>query len=270
MAVSGDDLLLGGAFNYGTDTINIVRWNTNNYYSAFENSIGEEVMDFEWYGDTLFAALKHTSPAQLNLNLVKLIGNTWQVHNLSFLSFSSLGGPVSFNKLLADNDRMLIGGNFLYNPLMGIYGENIVSMTGETIGGSWFLLDSTVNAMVHFKGSVFVGGAFKKNGTLGSTILNGIARSTTVDPTGIPDISKNNSVSIFPNPVAGNTLVIENNFGANQVNITDMSGRHLSSISLKNSAAKQQVTLPEIAQGVYFLNISNDKGERVVKKIVTK
>jgi hypothetical protein len=267
MEIMGNDLVLGGAFTYGNDTQNVVRWNSESYYHAFGNSIVNEVMDFEWLGDTLFAACKQTSPAQFSHNLVRLNGSSWDPVIIEPLLFTSPAGPVSFNSLCVEDGKMVVGGDFFYNPLMGIYGQNFVIMDGTgTIGGNWFLLDSTVNKMIRFKGSLFAGGKFKYGGEFATVELNGIARRPS--PTSVHDIKEGHSINIFPNPVDGRMLTIENNFEANQLVITDISGRQLLSLPLKDRTVKQQVALPELASGVYIIGISNTKGEKVLKKVV--
>jgi hypothetical protein len=267
MEVMGDDLVLGGAFLYGSDTSNVVRWNAQSYYHAFDNSIGNEVMDFEWYHDTLYAACKHTMPVQLTNTLMQLSGNEWKAPtSLSFLEFSSTMGATSFNTLCVDGNSMMTGGNFRYLPMTGIYGDNCIAITNGQINGNWFLLDSAVNKMVRFKGQLFAGGKFKHGGEFSTIELNGMARrGATLH---IPELRDDYKVNIFPNPVNGRTIIIENNFEADQLILTDISGRQLLSRPLKAKTVKQQVTLPAVASGVYIIGISNVKGEKILKKVV--
>lgn len=269
MEVMGDDLVLGGAFLYGSDTSNVVRWNAQSYFRAFNNSIGNEVMDFEWYKDTLYAACKHTMPVQLTNTLMQLGGNEWKVPTgLSFLEFSAPTGSPSFNTLCVESNVMMTGGNFSYLPGMGTYAKNCIGINNGHIGGSWFLLDSAVNKMVRFKGQLFVGGNFKYGGEFSTAEpLNGIARRNS-PASGIPGIHGGQTFDIFPNPVNSNRITIENNFEANQLVLTDISGRQLLSLPLKDRTAKQQVDLPTVSSGVYIIGISNAKGEKVLKKVV--
>jgi hypothetical protein len=264
MEAMGDDIVLGGAFVYGSDTSNVVRWNPQSYYHAFANSIGNEVMDFEWYNDTLYAACKQTSPSQLTNTLMHLSGNEWKVpSSFSFLEFTSPTGPPSFNTLCVENNSMMIGGNFYYLPGMGTFARNCISINDD----NFFLLDSAVNKMVRFKGKLYAGGKFNYGGEFSNVELNGIA-TRKLPTTGIPDIHGAQTFDIFPNPVNGSMVTIENNFEANQLVLTDISGRQLLSLPLKDKTAKQQVTLPTVASGVYIIGISNVKGEKVLKKVV--
>jgi hypothetical protein len=268
MEVMGDDLVLGGAFVYEGDPTNVIRWNAQSNYHTFDNNIGNEVMDFEWYHDTLYAACKQTQPVQLTNTLMQLSSNEWKVPTgFSFLEFVSAANEPGFNTLCIDGNSMMVGGNFNYMPGMGTYGTNCIAITNGHLGNSnWFLLDSTVNKMVRFKSSLFVGGKFKHGDPMAGVVLNGIARRSSA--TSIPDIHGGQTFEIFPNPINNNKINIENNFEANQLMLTDISGRQLLSLPLKDKAAKQQVTLPAVASGVYIIGISNAKGEKVLKKVV--
>jgi hypothetical protein len=157
----------------------------------------------------------------------------------------------------------MIGGNFYYLPGMGTFARNCISINDD----NFFLLDSAVNKMVRFKGKLYAGGKFNYGGEFSNVELNGIA-TRKLPTTGIPDIHGAQTFDIFPNPVNGSMVTIENNFEANQLVLTDISGRQLLSLPLKDKTAKQQVTLPTVASGVYIIGISNVKGEKVLKKVV--
>lgn len=267
MEVMGNDLLLGGAFVYGTEAVNVIRWNESNYYQAFGNNINNEVMDFEWYNDTLYAACKQTSPAQLNSSLYQLTGSSWTAPEFTFFGFSSLTGEVSFNSLCVDNGSLMIGGNFNYIPGVGTFANNCVALNNSNFNsGNWFLVDSAINKVVRFKGVLFAGGKFKYSDPMTGTVLNGMARRDA--PTHIPEIKNDYKLDIFPNPVNDNKITIENNFEANRLMLTDISGRQLLSLPLKANVVKQQVALTGITSGIYIIGISNAKGEKVLKKVV--
>jgi hypothetical protein len=269
MEVMGDDLLLGGAFTFGTEAANVVRWNESQYYHAFGNSIPNEVKDFEWHRDTLYAACKQTSPSQLNSSLFQFIGGSWIAPDYTLWGFTSMSDVPAFNSLCVDNNNLMIGGNFNYSPGVGIFANNCVALEQSVFNnGNWFLVDSAINKLTLFKGALFAGGKFKHGGEMVNTVLNGMARRGA--KTGIPDIVKDYRLNIFPNPVDGNTIFIENNFEANSMTLTDISGKSLLVSSLQTHMASQQVSLPQMSQGIYLLSIGNAKGEKVVKKLVIK
>lgn len=269
MEVAGDDLLLGGAFLYGTDTADVVKWNAGQYYHAFGNSIQNEVKDFEWYKDTLYAACKQTSPIQLNSSLFQFIGGSWVAPDYTLWGFSSADGAPAFNSLCVDNSNLMIGGNFNYTPGVGIFAANCVALEQSAFNNAnWFLVDSAINKLTLFKGALFAGGKFKYGGGMSGTVLNGMARRAAT--TGIHDIVNDYKLNIFPNPVDGREVFIENDFEANRVMLTDISGRLLLIAPLQMSSSKQKISLPYLAPGLYLLNISNSKGERAVKKMIVK
>jgi hypothetical protein len=268
MEVMGDDLVLGGAFVFESEATNVIRWNEDDYYQTFSNNINNEVMDFEWYKDTLYAACKQTSPSQLNSSLFQLTGNSWAAPDYTLLGFSALTGTISFNSLCVEDGSLMIGGNFYYTPGVGTFANNCVALNNSNFSsGNWFVVDSAVHKLVRFKGSLFAGGKFKYGDPMtGSPVLNGIARRGST--TSIPEIKNDYKLSIFPNPVKNNRVIIENNFEANQFILTDISGRQLVSLPLKGSAVKQEVVLPSVASGMYIIGISNIKGEKILKKVI--
>jgi hypothetical protein len=176
-------------------------------------------------------------------------------------------GAISFNSLCVDNGSMMVGGNFNYSPGVGIVANNCVALNNSNFSsGNWFLVDSAINTLVLFKGSLFAGGKFKYGDAMVGTILNGIARRG--GTTSIPEIKNDYQLNIYPNPVMGNRVIIENNFEANQFILTDISGRQLASLPLKGNTVKQEVVLPAVASGMYIIGISNTKGEKILKKVV--
>lgn len=272
MAVLGSDLVLGGSFLYQNDKVNVIRWNAQQHYQSFAAGSAQEVIDLEWYGDTLYAACGHTGPVESGNYLMRLNGNSWTAPaELSIFSFSSPDDEVSLNTLCVSGGNMMIGGKFNYNPGVGIFGQNCITLVGEHIGnGNWFLLDSTVHKMVQFKGELFTGGAFKHGGTMSNEQLNGIARSAVPASTGIGDINADLAFHLYPNPLSGGRLQIENNFGANHLTLTDLAGRNIASLPLRAGAQQQQIQLPSINAGIYMISISNAKGERKIKKVIVK
>lgn len=273
MEVVNNDLLLGGAFTFGdeTESRNAIRWNQQNNFQPFEGDISNEVMDFEWYKGVLHAACKQTSPSQLSSSLYQLTGNAWVAPEFTFYGFSSLTGAVSFNTLCVEGEDLMIGGNFNYSPGMGTYANNFITISGTaTNNGNWFLVDSAINKMVHFKGLLFAGGKFKTGSPMGGgVVLNGMARRSGTT-TGISKIRNDYKLSIYPNPVNERRITIESDLDADMFLITDISGRSVATGALQSNAVKQDISLPEMAPGMYLLNISNKNGERVMKKITVQ
>jgi hypothetical protein len=129
-------------------------------------------------------------------------------------------------------------------------------------------VDSAINKLVMFKGSMYAGGKFKYGYAWPQTELNGIAR--VADGLGVKDIpGAVLTLEFFPNPVrAGGAITVSNDFKASQFVLTDLSGKKLTGQSI--SKPSQQVALPSLAPGIYFAEAINEKGERAVKKIVVE
>lgn len=268
MEVIDTVLYLGGDFNFGNDSVNIMQYTTSSGYKKFSNSIDNEVRDIKKYKDTVFAVCRYVNS---DTNLIqRLNGNTWvNQQKLFFLSLEHL----SINTLCVDNDTLMIGGDLVYAPGVGTYASHCYNITPDpsAIAGkaNWFLVDSAINKMVVYKGEQIAGGKFKYSYN-GVTPVNRITRRSQYDPTSVISVSSNNmSVKVYPNPVTNGTIMIENEFDATQLVLTDVSGRIVRTIELKN-VSKQQVHIGDIAKGIYFAEVSNDSGVHAVQRLVVQ
>jgi hypothetical protein len=79
------------------------------------------------------------------------------------------------------------------------------------------------------------------------------------------------SVSIFPNPSMGSTFVeIENPNGYNlRMSIVDVTGKMVRENIVFNNGLKE-INTRNFAPGLYFLNITNEKSERAVYKLMVR
>lgn len=267
--VVNDDLVLGGRFYYVDDTLNIAKWNIDDpyQYHPFANTIKNEVMDLHWFNDTLYAACRQQNPNDTSL-LLMLNDDTWENAMPAPGAFSTLQPPMSFNRLHTDGDRLMTGGNFNYSPIVGVWGHNCIAIN-EVISnsGEWFDVDSAINAFATFKGALYAGGKFKK-GSSNSTVLNGIARRINEGEVSIKPVTAELTFNIYPNPVPAQKIIIEQSFDANLATITDVAGRHIASIALQGNKQQQEVELPRLASGLYMIGLSNDKGNKAIKKII--
>lgn len=273
MEVVNDDLLLGGAFTYSGQPANVIRWNEQEQFQAFGAGIQNEVMDMEWFDGGLYAACKQTAPVQLNSSLYRLTGEAWVAPEFTFWGFSAVSGPPSFNTLCVEGESMLIGGNFSYIPGVGTYGSNFVSLGdhGAFNNDGWFLVDSAINKMVLFKGLLFAGGKFKRDGALGDgPVLNGIARRNG-PTTGILRVKDDQQLSLYPNPVAsGGSLSLQwDRAEEGALSILDMSGRKVA--TLRTGRARiQQLQLPSLSPGTYLAELKSVSGIRATGKITVR
>lgn len=268
-------LLLGGNFSILNDTMNIVKWTETNGFESFTTSIKNEVMDIGKFKDSIYAVCKKTSPTDSNLMLI-LSGNDWLplshspiITNMRyFINDSSV-----INTIAVQQDTLLAAGYFNIYGLMNTI-ENSVDVYNTN---NWFLVDNAINKMILFKNELIIGGKFI-NGSYSmglvtpylTTKLNHIGRKSYFSPTSVNDISgKNQSIKIYPNPVSANeTITIENNISAKHALIKSISGTTV--FETHSAQAIDKIQLPHLASGTYFLELRNNKGEKVVERVVIK
>lgn len=93
----------------------------------------------------------------------------------------------------------------------------------------------------------------------------------TVDATlGLNDFALNSSISMYPNPTDGQ-ITLRNTGVAplTTVVISDINGRIVSTIDVSEMSGERQISLDNLAAGVYFARISTDNAS-TVKRIIKK
>ena len=261
-------IIIGGAFWSGTDTVNIIKWNSQTGYTPFLNKVSNEVKDIELFQDSMYAVCKRTSPTDSNL-FQKLRNNAWVgIDSILAGSFGPEFGLLSFNTLCAESSTLNMGGQFSFAEMIGYYYENCFNM-GLTPS---FNVDSAVNKMVLFNGDLFAAGKFK-NGlnetNYSDTIvrLNGIAKRN-LSWVQVPEIYTE-TCSIYPNPAIPESVVtIINNFHATRFTLRDIVSKVLATGLVHNE--RYELTLPDLMPGLYFIDLSNDNGAHVISKITVR
>ncbi len=262
------DLLLGGLFAYNNDTVNAIKWNNQAGFQQFANKIKNEVNDFKLYQDSLYVACKLTSS---DSELVRVLrNNAWGAlpYNYDIKNFSyAYNGTPSFQTLCVATTAMMLGGNFIHNIMVGTGSLNCTSFGW---GNNWFSTDSAINKLVVFKNQFIAGGKFKYDGFQSANKLNSIARQYNIlAPTAVNEITSGTpGFKIYPNPSSSSVITIENDFNATGFGLYDLSGKLIMNKTLRPN--KAVVTLPELAAGVYFAEVKNDDGVKVVQKLVVE
>jgi hypothetical protein len=264
MASTDTSIVLGGAFTFPVqdmDALNIISWSELNGFHTYDMATTNEVMDFEWFSDTLYAACNHTSPLEDKL-LLCLRGAGWANSTYDFVASPDVHG---FNSLCAKEDTLHIGGLFDY-PLLMTFNKNLLNVTtGVWWADDYFLTDSTVYKVERFNGQLYVGGAFTKEGPWSTNMLNGIAvkkLAATNVPVATPGAA---TLAIYPNP-ATTSLSIHAGFTPAAIRIHDIAGRLVFEQELKASAST--VSLPSLPSGVYTAAVSSATGQKAVEKLV--
>ncbi len=72
----------------------------------------------------------------------------------------------------------------------------------------------------------------------------------------------------MPNPANTFVSIISNNESENlYVTITDVNGKILKALNTKSVAYNSKIDL-NLLEGIYFVNVLNEQGEKTVKKLV--
>lgn len=275
MEVYDASIVLGGVFSFAAD-INVAYWSPTKSFAAFGSRSKNEVMDFEYHKDVLYAACKRADKADTNEILLKLTDDlVWQQGFASWYeatSFDAKESGAAFLTLCTEGTALNIGGAFNY--LSMTYGANCYNMGGGS--RKWSIVDSTVNKMVLFKGEVYFGGLFRNGseyseatgeGTV--TGLNGIAKRAEA-PLSVPkaDIGLAKELRVIPNPAKGNSFVsVENNINADRYTLYELCGKTIETGQLQG---KSMLRVPSVAAGVYFLNLGNAEGQMLRSKIIVQ
>lgn len=88
-------------------------------------------------------------------------------------------------------------------------------------------------------------------------------------PTQVNELEANINLEIFPNPVVDNLMINPSFTGNTTVEIFDMQGKRImnSTILLEKENAFK-MNLPKMVSGLYFISLTNEKGESQQQKII--
>lgn len=122
-------------------------------------------------------------------------------------------------------------------------------------------------------GNIFMTGYYQSNSLLfgANSITNAgdndifIVKFNGID-TGEDEFFDNNEVSVFPNPTNTNFTLFINSPNSNIISLTTITGVEIEQYSMQNTNSKT-IDISQLANGVYFVIIKNDK-TLVTKKIV--
>lgn len=96
---------------------------------------------------------------------------------------------------------------------------------------------------------------------------NLVSRASATDTLlGVETITRANAFSVYPNPVKNFVNVSSEDYTVNSVQIADMNGRIVKTVS--NNSNQAQVDLSELSQGIYMMTITSSEGISSTKKIV--
>lgn len=161
LEVHDTTLLLGGIFSFGTGGKNVAKWNPLIGLRQFDNNIENEVNDFEYYNDTLYAACRRTATNDSAL-FQKIENNSW-IPSFIGQDYSFYLPDASLNTLCSVEDTFMVGGNFFARNTYAGFGRNCFPLSPriyDIYHTDWFDVDSIIYKMVKYKNKVIAGGNF--------------------------------------------------------------------------------------------------------------
>ena len=299
MYVSGNELLLGGAFAYNSQNENIIRWHNTNGFTTYAGKIDNEVTDIINYNGYNIASAKST--VNKDYLLYKDSAGLWT----GWKKGIGNANVISYNTLCVEDSMLWVGGNFSAFEHDPVYQWNYVYTHNMNIRYDYWLmlrsnpgfyLDGSIDKFAMFKGNLIGAGGFtysyipytankqdklygifyhKKYTPPPPKILywekeyGSNAGIEGDKPTGMSNINKvADECNIYPNPVSsGSTLSIKGDFGAKYLKLYDLVGKQVLKQTISNY---NQVNLPSLAPGIYIAELSNAQGEKAVNKIIVE
>ncbi|MCB9047247.1 MAG: T9SS type A sorting domain-containing protein [Chitinophagales bacterium] len=258
--VSGNYLVLGGKFSYNNDTVNIIRWEPVNGFIKYNAGIDNEVNDIHEYKGEMYVALSgDVDSASLVKKLDKSSGS-WLA--LKHLPYSGVNGLPALYAFCDVGNDLLVAGNIDY-PFSE--GNCVQVMDTILLRGKSFGVDSAVYAMADFKNRFIAGGKFK-SGSSGWLMpqMNSIAAQKGGVNVTAPE-RKAVGFAIHPNPsTSGTEVILENDMNANRVRLYDINGKLLCDKILD---ASKTMLLPQLAAGIYIVELVNEQGIHAVERL---
>lgn len=262
----GSGLLLGGSFTAGTAT-NVARWTPEASFTALAGNLNNEVMDMEFYNDSLYAVCRRTHSTDTTSLFMKLRTDGWYTaltHEEEIASFFPDDAPVSFNTLCGEDGRLNMGGQFYYYPMIGTVGQGCYNIGAY---GNWIAVDSVVNKMTIFKGQLIAAGAFKKGnggGWGGYTVtLNNIARRAATSSVNQP-MQEVAPTTLHPNPArTGAQVTTTAQWNGAHYRVADATGRTVA----EGNVTKATIDLPNVPAGLYIVTMITTAGQKQTTKL---
>jgi hypothetical protein len=170
---------------------------------------------------------------------------------------------IFVNSFATLTNTLYIAGDF--NNASGTTTNNIASWNGSGFFALGQGVDTTVWALAADTGSVYVGGEFT---TAGGITVSHIAKWTP-EPTYVLSSSVRD-IRIYPNP-ASNYVVIKDDLAHQEVKeISVISSLGVVMMSVRSMKNETFLPLEEIPSGIYFIRITDQSQNSVIKKLVIR
>lgn len=259
--VADTALFIGGLFQYGVDSLNIIRWTPQGDFIPFVNGSRYEVNDINIQHG--FAACSRNSMEDsVEYLYLRLVGELWEPGvNVGNTSPEWLNYPLQVYSM-AETEIMFMAGGTPNDDGYATF------WAGTDDAFQWNTFDSMVYDIIDFDGNTFVAGAFAGAADdHGNASYKGLGMY--YYSTGLNEVNRNNQVKVYPNPVRGQQLFIETEgMAVQQAALSDVQGRNLAQWPLDRKQGRQELRLPVVSPGLYFLNFTDARGSQLVRKIM--
>lgn len=258
--VHNNKLVIGGQFflNDSANTRNICMLN-GNQLELFDEDISLAVNDMETFKGELFVGTDFShSGEQDTLGLLVYRNNDWQVIYNGGYQFTPNEDGVK--ALAAYQDVLFFGGDFIIQPVLGNYGENMAFYRNNYVS-AFGTLDSTVHTLKVINDELFLGGDFEFNKLSGvKAPVNHICKVYLPDYVSLKESVKLNA-QLYPNPASERVFVAKQNnaYGIN-FTLVDMQGR-THPVSVMDMGNKWQLDVSTLSAGTYIIKSENGIGE---------
>lgn len=246
-------------------TKNVIFRNHHNNF-AWEPIIGTEISDtvnafVRINSQIYFAGSSSNDPSSNNIILSRYLNSTFQP-----ILFSTGFGAEDFVSINAievnnSNNSLIIGGDFLFHPMIGTGGSNLAYYNIFSHSLSMLAyLNNKVNTIATIFNEIYFGGDFTQN--LSFVDMNRLGRVNTTLNT-LEESAENQTVNIYPNPFTS-FIKLENVNADEKYRVFDSHGKLVQEGKLNTAF---QIDLSSLPKGVYFLNLRKEH-EVINKKIV--
>lgn len=258
LLVNGNKLIIGGDFttNGSTSAKNICILN-GSAPEFFDQDLPIAVNAVATYNNEVYVATDLISNDQQDtVGLAVYRNNSWQ--RLSNVATDLSPSRTSYRALQETPYGLVVGGDFIYAPLLGDYGKNLAYIKNDLIHPLG-ILDSTVNSFSYYQnGGLVIGGDFTHGiGTGGTADLNHIVSLYLPDYMGQKEFI-NQNVKMYPNPVK-DFVWIKVEGKVNECALWDATGKKYT-IDYTQTSDGLKVDMRQLPSGVYIVKGKNREG----------
>ena len=267
-------LIIGGAFHYGTNMPNIIKWSAGAGFKPFARGSLNEVLSIAQNKGTLYAGCNRTGNVDSTALLLYRVGDGWQ--DVSWKAVISRLAPdsnaIAFRTLCAAPYGWFYGGgNFMFWPGIGCAARGVIAINVNYGLNSCdaFYINGPVYKMEVFHQNLFTGGDFITGGNYPHAKLNNIGR-TIVSRMGVATSQTAPPISLSPNPAhSGGRLIVYHASERLSYSIFSITGAQLTWGVLEHGE-KQEILLNGILPGAYFIRFISASGNTCTTKFMVQ